>query len=77
MHNECSTLPSNARRTANEDEIFWRLEKYHGVDKHKASELLHEIKQASGRGGSDNVLFDLTGGVYDPFTLENIGNLIK
>ncbi len=77
VHNDGCKLPDNARRTMNEDEIFKRLEKYHGVDRTKASEILHEIKRTSGRGGADNVLFDLTGGVYDPDTLENIGNLIQ
>ena len=44
-HNECEVLPKNARRTSDEDEIFRRLEKYHGVDEHTASDLLHEIKK--------------------------------
>jgi len=32
---------------------------------------------AAGRGPADNVLFDLTGGVYDPKTLEWIGSLTE
>ena len=30
----------------------------------------------NGRGGNDNVIFDLTGGVYDPVSLERLGSLI-
>ena len=52
----------------NEKAVFNHLEKYHGVDRFIASEQLHAIKQATGRGGRDNLIFDWTGGVYDPIT---------
>lgn len=31
----------------------------------REDERLHEIKEAAGYGPSDNVIFDLTGNVYD------------
>jgi len=68
-------LPRNARSTSNEEEIFRRLERYHGVDRNIASERLHEIKLNAGRGPNDNVLFDMTGNVYDPATREWIGSM--
>jgi hypothetical protein len=36
---------------------------------------LHEIKAATGRGPADDVVFDLTGNVYDPGTGELLGSL--
>ena len=71
------TLPENARRTTNPNEIFSRLEKFNGIDPKLASKRLHEIKAATGRGGADNVLFDLSGGVYDPKTLNWLGSLTE
>lgn len=70
-------LPKNARIIKNPETIFKRLEKFHGVDPNVASKRLHDIKYATGRGGADNVIFDRTGGVYDPETRELLGNLIK
>ena len=69
-------LPDNARTTNDADEIFRRLEKYHGVDPNVVSQRLHEIKSLSGRGGANNVIFDMTGGVWDPITREFLGSLI-
>ena len=71
----CDYLPSNARSTVSEDYIFKRLEQFHGVDRVTASARLHAIKARHGRGGDDNVLFDLTGNVYDPASLRRIGSL--
>ena len=70
-------LPDNARTTSSEDEIFRRLERYHGVDSHEASRRLHEVKRSSGRGPNDNVIFDMTGNVYDPDTREWLGSLTR
>lgn len=70
-------LPANARSTNNADTVFAHLERYCGVPRAKASERLHKIKAAAGRGGADNVLFDFSGGVYDPRTRDCIGNLTK
>jgi len=68
-------LPANARFIKDEDEVFKRLEKYHGIDSNTASKRLHDIKRSTGRGGADNVVFDLTGNVYDPNTGELLGTL--
>lgn len=70
-------LPYSARSTNSFDEISKRLSGNHGIDRPLASERLHDIKQASGLGGADNVLFDLTGGVYDPVTRELLGSLTQ
>jgi hypothetical protein len=63
------SLPANAR-TAGIDEIYRRLQQYHGIDAATASERLHLGKQALGYGANDNLLFDLTGNVFDPVTRE-------
>jgi len=64
-------LGSGARTTTNAAEVFRRLETFHGIDPALASERLHQIKDAAFHGGADNVIFDLTGNVYD-----ELGNLI-
>lgn len=63
------------RSTTDEREVFRRLAKYHGISAVTASERLHRIKQDAGRSPDDNVLFDLTGNVFDPDTLEWVGSL--
>jgi hypothetical protein len=74
-------LPENARRLPPVAEsartIYKRLERYHGIRPELAGERLHEIKAKSGYGAADNVIFDLSGGVYDPNTLEWIGSLTE
>ncbi|KZM74615.1 hypothetical protein AWN90_21265 [Nocardia terpenica] len=77
VHNSCSELPSNARSTSSFDEIANRLSRYHGIDRNTASDRLHAIKAAHGRGGADNVLFDMSGNVYDPATREWLGSLTQ
>jgi len=69
-------IPNNARTTKNVDEIYKRLEKYHGIDPKEASERLHYIKRIARLGPADNVIFDLTGNVYKQ-TGEWIGTLTK
>lgn len=71
------SLPRNARRTDNEREVFRRLAKDHGIDRVIASDRLHGLKRQTGRGGADNLLFDLTGNVFDPVTLQWIGTLTE
>jgi hypothetical protein len=75
------SLPRRARRLPAADpssqEIFGRLEEYHGIDPALASERLHAIKKKSGRGAGDNVIFDLTGNVFDPDTLEWLGSMTE
>jgi hypothetical protein len=70
-------LPPNAVTTTDEKEIFRRLERFHGIGRTLASDRLHRIKKEAGRGAADNVLFDLTGGVYDPDTRERLGGLTE
>jgi RHS repeat-associated protein len=67
--------PSRARYTSDENSVFQHLESYHGIPRHVSSDRLHRIKQSAGRGPADNVLFDYTGNVYDPSTLEWLGSL--
>lgn len=71
------TLPSNARSTSSFSEASQHLSKNHGIDPKLASERLHQIKQSTGRGGADNVIFDRTGGVYDPNTRLWLGSLTE
>ena len=47
------------------------------IDPRLASERLHQIKAATGRGPDDNVLFDLSGGVYDPINHTWLGSLTE
>jgi RHS repeat-associated protein len=68
-------LPDNARRLKNVTELFRRLQEHHGIDPNLASERLHKIKSIAGLGPADNVIFDLTGGVYHPTTLTFLGSL--
>jgi RHS repeat-associated protein len=58
-------LPANARTTIHPQEVYRRLEKFHGIDPAKAGDRLHDIKKSAGLGPADNVVFDLTGNVYD------------
>jgi hypothetical protein len=75
------SLPRHARRLppteSSAQEIFRRLERFHGIDPGLASDRLHAIKEKSGRGASDNVIFDLTGNVYNPDTLKWLGSLTE
>ena len=69
-------LPNNAK-TADIDEVYRRLRKYHGIERHVASARLHELKDREGRAPDDDLLFDLTGNVYDPDTREWLGSLTE
>ena len=73
VHNR--SLPKNARTTNNFNEVSRHLNKHHGVDPNDASARLHRIKNQHGMGGADNLIFDYTGGVYDPTTSVRIGSL--
>jgi RHS repeat-associated protein len=74
-----NTLPANARTFSNEKAAFQHLDKFNGISPNLASERLHQIKQAAqtSRGGADNVLFDRSGGVWDPKTREFLGSLTE
>jgi hypothetical protein len=70
-------LPAKVKGITNVEEVYQRLEKYNGISRQVASERLHAIKKAAGRGPDDNVLFDKSGGVYDPRTREWLGSLTE
>ena len=69
-------LPQNAR-TADIDEVYRRLLKYHGIERHVARDRLHKLKEREGRPPDAILLFDLTGNVYDPVTRECLGSLTE
>jgi len=48
----------------NFEAIAYRLSVYCGISRKLASERLHAAKAAQGLRGDDNVIFDLSGGVY-------------
>ena len=82
VHNNCGDelrkgLPNNARSTKSFDEIAKRLNDNCGIDPNLASERLHKLKEITGRGGADNVIFDMSGNVYDSVTRELIGTLTR
>jgi RHS repeat-associated protein len=67
---------SSNKPNKNTTNDFDRAVRELGVDKNKASEALHDAKRCSGRGGKDNVLFDLANGdIISPETGEIIGSL--
>jgi len=65
------------RRLSDFDTVAKHLQKHHGIDPKLASQRLHDIKKATGRGGADNVIFDMTGNVFDPKTGERLGSLTE
>lgn len=71
------SLPLHAPAYTDENEVFKHLSKKHGIDLVLASERLHAIKKSSGRRPDDNVIFDRTGGVYDPDSREWLGSLTE
>jgi len=76
-HSCPSSLPKRAWSTKDKKQGFAHLKNKHGINPHLASDRLHAIKKASGRGPADNVLFDRTGGVYDPVTRGWLGSLTQ
>jgi len=70
-------VPNNARTTSNVNEVFRRLELYHGIPRNVASNRLHVIKEMAHRGPADNVVFDMTGNVFDPITGDWLGTLTE
>jgi Pretoxin HINT domain len=83
VHNSCVQpnlydLPTAARTTSNEDYVFDRLSgPNHGIPRDVLSARLHDIKAEFGLGGADNVVFDMTGNVWDPRTGEYLGTLTQ
>lgn len=70
-------LPANARRTTDENEAYRRLSRFHGISAALAKRRLHQIKRQAGRGADDEVVFDFTGNVFDPVTLELLGSVTE
>ena len=68
---------ANARITTNANEIFRRLELHHGISRHVAGDRLHVIKADELRGPADNVIFDMTGNMFDPATGQWLGSLTE
>jgi len=48
--------------------LYDQLDAYHGVTPNEASEAIHEIKAAFGLPPDYDLLFDMTGNVYDAAT---------
>lgn len=71
------TLPENAQRFSSPDALFRHLEEYHGISTTTASGRLHALKQKCGYGAPAELIFDHTGNVYDPETLEWVGSLTE
>jgi hypothetical protein len=81
--NDCpawlSRFPKNARLGNTEefyDDVVKNIVKNHGGDPHAARKAIHEIKNAHGLRGDENVYLDMTGNVYHPASGENIGSLL-
>lgn len=69
VHNKAQWFPRWATR--NIEQVYKHLEKYHGISKYLASERLHALKAALGLPADYDLIFDLTGNVYD-----TVGNLL-
>ena len=67
----------NGTFTTDEAWVFRELERHHGISPKLAGFRLHAIKRAAGREGDANVVFDLTGNVYDPDSGEVLGSLTQ
>ncbi len=73
-------LPGNARALTGKSgvqEVFRRLQQNHGINPKLASKRLHEFKANLGYPPDADLLFDLTGNVFDPKTLEWLGSLTE
>lgn len=70
-------LPKHAKRYGPDgaEQAFMHYEKFHGIKPTLASDRLHEIKHGMGYPANRSVVFDRTGNIYDPDTLEWIGSL--
>jgi len=63
------------KSTINFSAVADHLARYCGIKKELSSKRLHKIKEENGFPGDRNVVFDFSGTVYDPDTLEIIGSL--
>ena len=67
--------PFPFRTTTNFEIVASHLERFHGITRNLASKRLHKFKEINGVGGADNVIFDYSGGVYNPYSLDPMGTL--
>ena len=63
VHNKAQWFPRWA--TTNVNRVFKNLADHHGISRHLASQRLHDLKQALGLPPDYNLIFDLTGNVYN------------
>jgi hypothetical protein len=68
-------LPRAARRIADVRDVFRHLERFHGITPDLASGRLHEIKKHLGYPPDADLIFTLSGDIYDPATLEWLGSM--
>jgi hypothetical protein len=74
---QLGTIIAEARTTRDVEQVFRHLEKYHGIDRRLASERLHDIKSKNGLPNDTDLIFDMTGNVYSPTTLELLGSMTQ
>jgi hypothetical protein len=59
------------------NEVFRRLERFHGISERTASARLHALKFEAGLPGDAELEFDLTGSVYVLDSREHLGSLTQ
>jgi len=74
---QLGAIVGEARTTRDVEQVFRHLEKYHGIDRRIASERLHDIKSKNGLPNDTDLIFDMTGNVYSPTTLELLGSMTQ
>lgn len=74
---QLGAIIAEARTTRDVEQVFRHLEKYHGIDRRLASERLHDMKSKNGLPNDVDLIFDMTGNVYSPTTLELLGSLTQ
>ena len=62
------------RTTTKFEIVSAHLQEFHGISEALASKRLHKLKELYDLRGAD-VIFDFTGGVYAPDSLESMGTL--
>jgi hypothetical protein len=63
------------RTTTKFEVVAAHLQQFHGISRKLASKRLHKFKEINGLLGDDNVIFDYSGGLYHPHSLESMGTL--
>ncbi len=72
-----SALVVMIRYTRDVNELFLRLNRFHGITEATASARLHGLKGDLGLPADMDLLFDLTGNVYVPSSFEHLGSLTQ